>query len=302
VRFGLHLPQLGRAASPDRVASVAVRAEQLGFDDVWASDHVAVPTAMEGMPSFFPEPIPLLSIAAAHTRRVGLGTSVIVPAYRNPMHFAKQWATLDWAAPGRTILGVGAGWLADEFAAVGVSMTARGPRLDDYIRGWRALWSGETEFESRFFSFTGVRVNPRPAGTVPIWIGGSSAGAMSRAAWCDGWHGTWAPLDEFARRVATLQGEVERLGRDPADVTVSIHMEVTLGDGLAYSGWSKVGDGYGDRRPVTGSPREVAGLVLDYAAAGLDHVLVTPVARGAEAWDEMVEGLAEMKQIVEEEI
>ena len=301
MKFGLHLPQLGRAASPERVAAVAVLAEDLGFHDVWASDHVAVPTSIEGMPSFFPEPIPLLSVAASHTTRVGLGTSVIVAAYRNPMHFAKQWATLDWVAPGRTILGVGAGWLAEEFAALGVSMEERGPRLDDYIRGWRALWAGATEFESRFFTFEGVRVNPRPRSRIPIWVGGSSTGALRRAAWCDGWHGTWAPLDVFSSRTAALVDEMERIERDHGDVTVSIHMEVTLGDGLDYSGWSSVGDGYGDRRPVTGRLADVAGLLAGYAAAGLDHVVVTPVVRGEQAWDEMVLGLAEVKRLVDKE-
>ena len=186
MKFGLHLPQLGRAASPERVETASVVAEDLGFADVWASDHVAVPTSIEGLPSFFPEPIPLLALAAAHTRRVGLGTSVIVPAYRNPTHFAKQWAPVDRLAPGRTILGVGAGWLTEEFAAVGVPIRGRGERLDDYIRGWRDLWAGSTEFESRFFSFEAVRVNPMPSEAIPVWIGGSSAGALRRAAWTAG--------------------------------------------------------------------------------------------------------------------
>ena len=89
MKAGLHLPQLGRVASPDRIVAVARRAEALCFDDVWVSDHVAVPTTMEGIPSFFPEPVPLLAMAAAVTERLGLGTSVVVPAYRNPLHFAK---------------------------------------------------------------------------------------------------------------------------------------------------------------------------------------------------------------------
>lgn len=298
MKFGLHLPQLGRAASPERIASIAILAEELGFDDVWVSDHVAVPTSFEGIPSFFPEPVPLLSAAAAHTQRVGLGTSVIVPAYRNPMHFAKQWATLDWLAPGRTILGIGAGWLAEEFAALGVPFEERGRRLDDYIDGWRALWAGATDFESRFFTFEGVRVNPRPANGIPIWIGGSSMGALRRAARCDGWHGTWAPLEEFTRRTDALAVATEQIGRDRSEVTVSVHMEVTLGDGLDYSGWSSVGDGYGDRRPVTGGPNEVAELLQTYAAAGLDHVLATPVIRGKALWDAMVPALAEVHQLL----
>ena len=297
MKFGLHLPQLGRAASPDRIMECAVRAEALGFDDVWVSEHVAVPLSTEGMPSFFPEPVPLLSIAAAVTDRVGLGTSVLVPAYRNPMQFAKQWATLDWLAPGRTILGVGAGWLEEEFAACGVTMAQRGQRLDDYIRGWRVLWAGGTEFESSHFSFTGVRVNPQPERLVPVWVGGSSPGALRRAAWCEGWHPTWAPLDVFATRLVRLHEEMDRLGRPHEDVVVSAHMEVAVGD-AAYSGWSTVGDGYGDRQPVTGSVEEIAALLAEYGGAGLDHVLMTPVVKGAEAWDEMAEGLGAVMNIL----
>lgn len=275
----------------------AVHAEDLGFDDVWVSEHIAVPLSIDGMPSFFPEPVPLLSIAAAVTSSVGLGTSVLVPAYRNPMQFGKQWATLDWVAPGRTILGVGAGWLEEEFAACGVSMARRGERLDDYIRGWRVLWSGGTEFESRHFSFTGVRVNPQPRSHVPIWIGGSSAGALRRAAWCEGWHPTWSPIEVFLERLAGLHEKMDRLERPHEEVTVSVHMEVTIG-GLPYSGWSTVGDGYGDRQPVTGSVEEVAAIIAEYRDAGLDHVLMTPVVKGAEAWDDMAESLGAVMQIL----
>ena len=213
MRFGLHLPQLGRSASCDHIVSVARRAEELGFADVWTADHVAVPLSLEGMPSFFPEPVPLLAAAAAHTRKVGLGTSVLIPAYRNPMQFAKQWATLDWLSGGRTILGVGSGWLEEEFAACGVSMTRRGQRLDDYIAGWRAAWSGAVEFESAHFSFKGVRVKPTPPGAVPIWVGGSSEGALRRAARSEGWMGTWAPLEVFRERLEKLRSYQQNRNR-----------------------------------------------------------------------------------------
>ena len=123
MKIGLHLPQLGRVVTPDLIVDIAQRAEAAGFDDVWASDHIAVP---EGMPAFFPEPVPLLSLAAGYTNRVGLGTSVIIAAYRNPMQMAKQWATLDWLAPGRTILGVGAGLARDRVRRLWRSLRAAG--------------------------------------------------------------------------------------------------------------------------------------------------------------------------------
>ena len=294
MRFGLHLPQLGRSAGLDHIVRIARQAEEAGFDDVWVADHVAVPTRLAGMPSFFPEPVPLLSAAAAHTSRVGLGTSVLVPAYRNPMQFAKQWATLDWLSGGRTILGVGAGWLEPEFDACGVPMRSRGQRLDDYIGGWRAAWGGAEEYASEHFSFRDVRVKPAPAGPVPIWIGGSSPGALRRAAACEGWIGTWAPLDVFAERLAELRAHPSGGG-----TTASIHMEVRVGSPLDGGGrWSEVGDGYGDRPVATGTVPELAELLGGYVEAGLQHVLFVPLARSEAEWADHVAALVELKSLL----
>ena len=298
MRFGLHLPQLGRSAGLDHIVRIARQAEDLGFDDVWVADHVAVPKSLAGMPSFFPEPVPLLSAAAAHTTRVGLGTSVLVPAYRNPMQFAKQWATLDWMSGGRTILGVGAGWLEAEFEACGVPMRRRGQRLDDYIGGWRAAWAGAEKYTSGHFSFCDVRVKPAPAGPVPIWIGGSSPGALRRAAACEGWMGTWAPLDVFAERL----GELRAHGQDAAagsPTVASIHMEVRVGEPLDAGGrWSEVGDGYGGRAVASGSVPELAELLAGYIAAGLQHVLFVPLARSETEWAAHIEALVELKSLL----
>ena len=294
MRFGLHLPQLGRSAGLDHIVRIARQAEEAGFDDVWVADHVAVPTRLAGMPSFFPEPVPLLSAAAAHTSRVGLGTSVLVPAYRNPMQFAKQWATLDWLSGGRTILGVGAGWLEEEFDACGVPMRRRGQRLDDYIGGWRAAWGGAEEYASEHFSFRDVRVKPAPAGPVPIWIGGSSPGALRRAAACEGWMGTWAPLDVFGERLAALRAHPSGGG-----TTASIHMEVRVGSPLGGGGrWSEVGDGYGDRPVATGTVPELAELLEGYVEAGLQHVLFVPLARSEGEWADHVAALVELKSLL----
>ena len=297
MKVGIHLPQLGRAASLDLIVDVAKRAESLGFDDVWAADHIAVPLDLEGMPSFFPEPVPLLSAAAAHTSSIGLGTSVIIPAYRNPMHFAKQWATLDWLAPGRTILGVGAGWLQDEFDACGVPMVDRAGRLDDYIGGWRAAWSGQTEYRSGHWSFERVRVKPQPQTTVPVWIGGSSDGALRRAARCEGWQGTWAPPAIFAERLARLREHIAAEGRDETEVTFSIHCEVRVGSPLDGGGrWSEVGDGYGDRDVLVGDPARITEVISEYASHGLEHVLLVPLAPSRSDWLEHVEVLSDVRK------
>jgi probable F420-dependent oxidoreductase len=291
VKLGLHLPQLGRAASPETLVDIAKRAEVMGFADLWASDHIAVPTTMANTPSFFPEPVPLLSLVAGHTARVGLGTSVIIAAYRNPMQFAKQWATLDWLAPGRTILGVGAGWLNEEFRACGVDPVGKGKRLDDYIAGWRALWAGETEHHGDFFSFRDVRVRPQPEQPIPVWIGGSSDGAIKRAAANDGWHPTWAPVDVFQGYLGKLHDEIERLGRTPADVTVSLHLEVRLGEQLPAGYWSREGDGYGERDVANGTRDGLLTTLHRYAEIGVQHAVLTPQCRSRQEWDDQLDAL-----------
>lgn len=287
----MHLPQFGRAASPRTIIDVAVRAEAMGFSDLWASDHVAVPTTLEGTPSFFPEPVPLLSLVAGHTERVGLGTSVIIAAYRNPMHFAKQWATLDWLAPNRTILGLGAGWLAEEFTACGVDPARKGKRLDDYIAGWRELWAGGTAHDSEFFTFQDVRVRPQPQQPVSVWIGGSSDGAIKRAARNDGWHPTWAPVDVFTAHLATLHAEIDRLGRNRSEVAVSMHLEVRLGEQLPPGVWSREGDGYGERDVADGTREGLLDTLRSYADIGVEHILLTPMCRSRREWDEQLDVL-----------
>lgn len=298
MRYGIHLPQLGRAASPQLLTEIAVLAEAAGFEDAWVSDHVAVPTSLQEMPAFFPEPVPLIAAAASHTSRIAFGTSVLIPAYRNPMHLAKQWATLDWLAGGRTILGVGAGFLQPEFEACGVGFEGRGRRLDDYIEGWRVLWSGGTEFSSRFFSFRGARIKPEPERPIPIWIGGGTPAALRRAARCDGWHPTWAPVEEFGRRLEVLRAELDTLGRDPVEVTISMHWEVVVGKAPPPTGyWSQAGDGYGERRVLAGSAVQMREALHEYEKRGLQHVVLTPQARSAEEWRETVAGLTELSRL-----
>ncbi|MFV0463955.1 MAG: TIGR03619 family F420-dependent LLM class oxidoreductase [Nostocoides sp.] len=299
MRIGLHLPQLGRAASPENLVFVAQRAEALGFSDAWVSDHVAVPVTMSGTPSFFPEPVPLLSMVAGHTDRIGLGTSVIIGAYRNPMHFAKQWATLDWLAPGRTVLGLGAGWLDEEFEACGVDPANKGRRLDDYIAGWRALWSGETEYTGEYFSFQGVRVRPEPVEPIKVWIGGSSSGAIKRAAGNDGWHPTWAPVDVMAQRLEILHAEIDRLGRDRDQVTVSMHMEMRLGEQLPVGYWSREGDGYGEREVADATREGLVATLRRYEHIGVQHIVLTPQCRSLEEWTEQLDALEGLPEEME---
>src|SRR5271165_6777463 len=142
MRIGIHLPQIGRKAGPKAIRRAAVQAEELGFDDVWTSEHIIVPMGAPYPPSaIFYDPVLTLTWAAAYTQKIGLGTSVLVLPMRHPLPLAKELATLQNLSQGRLILGAGVGWLEAEFAALGVPFRERGRRMDEGIAMMRAVWN-----------------------------------------------------------------------------------------------------------------------------------------------------------------
>ena len=194
-------------------------AEELGYGSWWAHDHVVLPTAA-GAPMDPTAPVvdPLVHLAhvAAVTTHMLLGTAVIILPQRNPLVLAKQAASLDALSGGRFMLGVGAGWLAAEMAAVGVPVAGRGARTDEYLDAMTALWTDPApEFHGRHVDFSGVDAHPRPAG-VRVVVGGRSPGAYRRAvSRGDGFYGNGTPEDiagdlDGLRRAA---GEVDRPAR-----------------------------------------------------------------------------------------
>src|SRR5271167_44520 len=157
MKLGLHLPQLGRPR-PDEIARCAAIAEQAGYESIWVSDHILVPSAGDTLPAIeIMEPLTTLAYVAAVTRRIKLATSVIVVPYRNAIHLAKELATIDLLSGGRVVAGVASGWLEAEFRALGVSFEKRGAYTDEAIKLMRAAWSSATpEFHGEFFDFGGM--------------------------------------------------------------------------------------------------------------------------------------------------
>src|SRR4030095_7754094 len=166
---------------------VARRVEPLGFDSLWVSDHVVIPWEIRSRYPYnatgdfplspgtdFLEPLTALTLAAAVTSRVRLGTSVLVLPHRHPVLTAKMLATLDHLAPGRVILGAGVGWMREEIELFGVPYARRGAWTDEAIKVMRACWRDDrVSFQGEFFDFADLGCRPRPArGTIPIWIGG----------------------------------------------------------------------------------------------------------------------------------
>jgi probable F420-dependent oxidoreductase len=198
VKFGLFAINYGSCADPETAVRVARHAEAAGFESVWTGEHVVLPDPQP--PGFsMPPTLPLLdtvvslAFLAASTTTIRLGSGIIVLPYRNPVVLAKELASVDVVAEGRLLVGVGAGYVAAEFDAVGVPIARRGARMDDYIDAMRALWSMEhPRHDGPFASFSGVDAHPRPLQRPgpPILVGGESRAALRRAVTKgNGWYG-----------------------------------------------------------------------------------------------------------------
>src|SRR5271155_1909349 len=195
MQIGIHLPHIGRKAGPEAIRRAAVQAEDLGFDDAWTSEHIIVPKDAPYPPSaIFYDPVLTLTWAAAYTKKIGLGTSVLVLRMRHPLPLAKELATLQNLSEGRLILGAGVGWMEAEFAALGAPFRERGRRMDEGIAMMRAVWSQDpVSFPARHVPAVveDMRMLPHPVKPIPIWIGGISEAALAPAAkLAQGWHGS----------------------------------------------------------------------------------------------------------------
>ncbi len=268
MRFGVHLPHIGRKASPRLIRAAAEQAEGLGFDDVWVSEHIIVPAGAPYPPSpSFYDPVLTLTWAAACTSRVRLGTSVLVLPMRHPLPLAKELATLQNLSDGRLILGAGVGWMEAEFAALGVPFHERGRRMDEGLALMRAVWTQDpVSFATRHIAaeVRDMRMQPLPCAPIPVWIGGASDPALARAARHDGWHGSRIAPAQAAPLVARLRA----LRPDPA-FTLSLRVRWDGADEAA-----------------------MRDAFATYADAGIQHLLVEPQERDADAWLRAVDSIA----------
>jgi len=271
VQFGIHLPHAGGKADPQAIRSAALRAEELGLADVWVSEHIIIPkdAAFPLSPCFY-DPVLTLTWVAAITKRVRLGTSVLVLPMRHPLPLAKGLATLQNLSGGRLILGAGVGWLEAEFAALGVPFHERGRRMDEGIAMMRAVWSEDpVSFQSRYIAaeITDMRMQPAPITPIPIWIGGTAEAALKRAVrLADGWHGSRIQPD----RVASI---VRRLRADRPEPAFTISMRVR---------WSGRDQG------------ELRDRITAYADIGVQHVMIEPENREVDDWNRILDGIGRL--------
>lgn len=268
MRYGVAIPQSGHFATPASLRAIARAVEDLGFDSIWVSDHVIVPEGSSYIPEMMTEPLAVLAFLAAETKHVTIGTSVLIVPYRDPVFTAKFLSTVDYLSDGRLVVGVGAGWMQEEFAALGVPYGERGPRTDEYLRVYRNLWETETSsFSGQFKSYERMRMFPKAApsrrGTIPIWVGGNGPASIRRAAELgDGWHPINLAPAEFAEHVEQYRRQCERFGKTPGPICLR-HMP----GGRSVANVARL--------PLSGTAEEQAADVGAYAEAGLDELMLS---------------------------
>ncbi len=288
MQFGFYLPNNGPIARPDPLGEIARRGDQLGYSCLVVGDHILVPSKIDSSYPYtvsgefsdhesgeYLEALTLLSFLAGITQRIRLVPSVMIVPYRNPLLAAKMLATLDVLSKGRLTLGVGVGWMEEEFEALEAPPFAeRGAVTDEYLLAFKELWtSNNPTFEGKYYRFSNIKFLPMPVQKPhpPIWVGGQSRRAIRRAARVgDAWHPVGAipatPLEpeELTQNLATLRHYAERAGRDPAEIEVV--MKAPL-----YDPGTSVGGG---RRRFSGEPEQILQDVQTYADLGVGHIII----------------------------
>ncbi|HEY6397924.1 MAG TPA: TIGR03619 family F420-dependent LLM class oxidoreductase [Solirubrobacteraceae bacterium] len=280
--YGVFLPVSGAASTRAGLTHAAQTAERLGYTTVWAADRIIIPWKIETDYAYswsgsfivppdkpFLESMTALAFLAGATESIKLGVSVLVTTYRDPVHWAKVAATIDWLSEGRFILGVGIGWMEEEFAALGRAelFPRRAQVADEQLRVARNLFTEEhCSFHGEHYSYEDIAFYPKSFGSpIPIWCGGESSGAQRRA----GVHGdAWFPYfarvtpEELAKRYAHVRDAASKAGRDPDSVRLHCCLSVEVTDAPV------------EQEPdrLRGTPEQVADALERFAAAGVEHV------------------------------
>lgn len=286
MQFGVVLPNMGSIVRPDDLSRLAQRVEALAYDSLWVSDHVVLPLSIEsrypyssrGVFPFQPqedilEPVTTLTFLAGATQHIRLGISALILPYRHPVLNTKMLTTLDVLSGGRTILGVGVGWMREEFEALDANYEHRGKITDEHIRIFKALCTQqEPTFEGEHYHVKGIGLSPKPIQKPhpPIWVGGNTGPAMRRAALLgDGWHAVNLKPAQIAagrEEVFRLRSEYG-LETDRFQVSLRTSLQVTT---------EPLGEG---RTPLTGTSQQIQEDIKRYEEAGSEYLVMGP--RGA---------------------
>ena len=272
--------------------SFAERVEALGFDSLWVTDHVIVPKELTIVyKEKMLDALAMLNYLAAVTRRVAIGTSVIILPYRNPITVAKEVATADVLSGGRVIFGAAAGWMEGEFRALNADFEHRGDVSDEALGLIRALWSAkEPAFTGARYRIEGMAFSPQTVQSPhpPIWVGGGSKRAIRRAVeYGDGWHPNIRGFDDLQDAVGYMRELSKRHGRATPPL-LSLRTQVSFEGGDPARGG------------LHGTPVEMAEAIERYRGLGVEHLIISfPESPFGEHLDMLERFAAEVKPLVQ---
>ena len=289
MKFGIAVttsvtPAVTESSQRDYVEKVSVAAESTGYDSVWVSDRTVFPSDLVAKyPDRFGEgkgdpraqnvleALTTLSYVAGLTKKVRLGTSVLVLPFRNPVLNSKMVATLDVLSGGRLILGVGTGWMPEEFSAMNADFSSRGKVSDEHLEYFlESCKSAIPVYKGTHLRIEGMKVYPQAQQkpSPPIWVGGNSRAAMRRTAkYANGWHGIRLTPEELVHSLRKLKNICDEEGRDIHDIEISLRSTVSLGEPHR--------DPSGDRLPLTGKIESIQSDLVAYQKAGLDYLVIS---------------------------
>jgi len=304
MKVGKSLPQIGPQASPESLVKVASRAEELGYDSVWVLERLLWPlnpkepypaTPDGSLPEAYQivfDPIETLTFVAAHTKKVQLGTSVVVLPYHNPIQLARRIATLDVLSGGRALVGVGAGWSRDEFEAVGTPFERRGARCDEFLQAMIDIWTKDpVKFDGEFYHIPESKVGPKPVQKPhpPVYVAGFGQYTLDRAVkFGEGWNPSGIhSFEQLENMISQFRRTAERAGRES--------MEVVL---RAFTVVVKQSPGR-NRAPMVGTPDEVRHDTRRLHDIGVTHLIQSPPAVGFDPRSSIDDMLTLMEQLIE---
>jgi probable F420-dependent oxidoreductase len=282
MKIGFGLPNIGPVGTAEGVSKVAQRAESLGYESLWTIDRVLWPVKPQtpypatpdgSLPEVYKhslDPLETLTFAAAHTKTIALGTSVLDIPYYNPVMLARRVSTLDYLSNGRVRLGLGLGWSKDEMDAVGANMKQRGAMADEFLQVLKAIWTtNPVEFRGKFYQLPKSYIGPKPVQKPhpPIIMAAFAPPAMKRVATlADGWNPVGVPLEGMAQMFGGVKQMAKEAGRDPSSLKLIVRANLELTDKpLPKERWI-----------FSGSPDQVKEDVAACRSMGADEVFFDP--------------------------
>jgi len=281
MRFGVFLPISGRAAGRATLMEAARVAERSGYHSVWAADRIIIPWQINTAYAYsedqqfivpadrpFLEPLTCLAFLAGCTEKILLGISVLVLPYRHPLHWAKIATTIDHLSKGRFILGVGVGWMVEEFEALGASFQERGALSDEQLQIMNLLWDEEKpRFEGRYYRFGEVGFYPKPfqKPRLPVWVGGEGSRAQRRAAsYGDAWFPYFVRItpQELATRFDNVRRLAAVAGRDSGEIHLNCCRPIELTDHPVPQ----------EEKKLKGTPEQLVEALRAYEDIGVEHL------------------------------